>query len=177
MLVKNYPEQAADDQIGKKLVQIEKLVGGTDKRVVEKQSEYEKAKGVSTKKGRIAGTQLVQLYAENSYTQKDAFDLAMEILPKQTAVDERVYAASNAEFIADYYRKNTENQKAAQMYLTAAEYYRSIDNSEKAAVTLYGAAEAFSAEGMMGDARETAALLKQLYPESRQAQKVDRIIK
>lgn len=177
LLVKNYPEQAADDQIGKKLIQIEKLVGGTDKRVVEKQSEYEKAKGVSTKKGRIAGTQLVQLYAENSYTQKDAFDLAMEILPKQTAADERIYAASNAEFIADYYRKNTENQKAAQMYLTAAEYYRSIDNSEKAAVTLYGAAEAFSAEGMMGDARETAALLKQLYPESRQAQKVDRIIK
>lgn len=174
-LVKEYPQQAADDEIGKKLIQLEKLVNGVDKRVVNKQAEYEKHKGSTTKAGRIAGTELVQLYAGSSYTQKDAYDLAVELLGKQKNPDERSYAASNAEFIADYNRKENNNQKAAEMYLTAAEYYRSVDDSEKAAVVLYGAVEAFMADGFEGDGRETAELLKSLYPESRQAQRVDRL--
>ena len=61
------------------------------------------------------------------------------------------------------------------MYLKAAEYYRSVKNSSGAASALYGAAEAFAAEGLSGDARETAALLKELYPSSLQAERVDRV--
>jgi len=175
VLVKEYPQQAADDEIGKKLIQLEKLVNGVDKRVVNKQAEYEKHKGSATKAGRIAGTELVQLYAASSYTQKDAYNLAIELLEKQKNPDERSYAASNAEFVADYNRKENNNQKAAEMYLTAAEYYRSVDDSEKAAVVLYGAVEAFVADGFEGDGRQTADLLKSLYPESRQAQRVDRL--
>ena len=61
------------------------------------------------------------------------------------------------------------------MYLKAAEYYRSVKDSTGAASSLYGAAEAFAAEGLTGDARETAALLKELYPQSIQAERVDRV--
>ena len=61
------------------------------------------------------------------------------------------------------------------MYLRAAEYYRNVSNGERAAAALYGAAEAFTAAGLTGDARETAGLLKQLYPDSLQAENVDRV--
>ena len=61
------------------------------------------------------------------------------------------------------------------MYLKAAEYYRSVKDSSGAAAALYGAAEAFAADGLKGDARETAALLKELYPKSIQAERVDRV--
>ena len=61
------------------------------------------------------------------------------------------------------------------MYLKAAEYYRNVKNNSGAASALYGAAEAFAAEGLKGDARETAALLKELYPQSIQAERVDRV--
>ena len=46
------------------------------------------------------------------------------------------------------------------MYLKAAEYYRNVKNGERAAAALYGAAEAFAADGLLGDTRETASLLK-----------------
>ena len=42
-------------------------------------------------------------------------------------------------------------------------------------IALIPAAEAFAAEGLDGDARETAALLKELYPQSIQAERVDRV--
>lgn len=174
-LVQNYSEQAADDGIGKQLVQLEKLVNGTDKMVVQKQTDYEKNRGSATKKGRAIGTELVQLYAASSYTQNEAFELAIELLANQTSDDEKQDAAKNAEFLGDYYRKQNQNKKAAEMYLKSAEYYRSADDSSKAAVVLYGAAEAFAAEGLIGDAKETGNLLKQLYPESRHAQKVDKL--
>ena len=43
LLVKKYPEQAALDGVGSKLVQLEKIVSGTDRSVAEKLNEYEKA--------------------------------------------------------------------------------------------------------------------------------------
>ena len=174
-MLKDFPQQAADDEIGKRLIELEKIVAGTDRRVAEKETEYTKLGGAETKAGRLAGSQLVRLYAESLYTQQDAFELASKLLPKQTASDERSDAAFNAEFIADYYRKNQENKKAAEMYLRAAEYYRNVSNGERAAAALYGAAEAFTAAGLTGDARETAVLLKQLYPDSLQAENVDRV--
>lgn len=176
IIVKNFPEQAASDEIGRRLIELEKIVSGTDKQVAEKQSEYEKLGKSTTKKGRIAGSELVKLYADSSDTQKDAFELAKELLSKQTANDEKLYAADNAEFIADFYRRNQMNKEAAEMYLTAAEYFRSLDNSSKAAGALYGAAEAFISEGLAGDAEETAKLLIQLYPESKQAERVERLL-
>lgn len=172
-MIKDFPDQAAGDEIGRRVIELEKIVNGTDKQVAEKQSEYEKLGKTTSKKGRIAGSELVKLLAEFSSTQKEAFDLANQLLSKQTAADEKKYAAENAEFIADYYRRNQDNVKAAQTYLKAAEYYRAVNDSSRAAAVLYGAVEAFLAEGFSGDARETAGLLKELYPQSRQADRVD----
>ena len=173
-LLKDFPQQAADDEIGKRLIELEKIVNGTDRRVAEKETEFAKL-GEGSADGRHVGTELVRLYAESLYTQKEAYDLATRLLAKQTSGSERADAASNAEFIADYERRNGENKKAAQMYLRAAEYFRGIKNAQGAAGALYGAAEAFAAEGLIGDARETANLLKELYPDSVQAQRVDRV--
>ncbi len=174
-MVRNYPEQSAEDEIGKRLSELEKIVNGTDPRVAKKQTEYNKAGASKTKQGRALGSELVRLYAESLYTQDDAYKLASELFPLQTSDSERGDAAGNAEFIADYQRKHQKNSDAAKMYLKAAEYYRSIRNSDRAAVCLYSAAEAFSADGLTGDARETAALLRDLYPDSIQAEKVGRI--
>lgn len=174
-MLRDYPQQAADDEIGKKARELEKIVGGLDRRLVEKESEYIKLGEASTVAGRAAGTELVKLYAESLSTQREAFELAEKLLARQTGSGEIENAAFNAEFIADYSRKNGENKKAAEMYLKAAQYYRSVKNEGGAAASLYGAAEAFAAEGLAGDARETASLLKELYPQSIQAERVDRV--
>ncbi|MBP5519385.1 MAG: tetratricopeptide repeat protein [Treponema sp.] len=173
-MVKEFPKQAADDEIGKRLVELEKIVSGTDRRVAEKQTEFSKFGGEKTVEGRKAGTQLVRLYAESLYTQKEAYELAQKLLAKQTAA-ERADAAYNAEFIGDYSRREGNNKKAAEFYLRAAEFYRAAQNDSGAAAALYGAAEAFAADGLLGDAKETAALLKELYPQSLQAERVDRV--
>lgn len=174
-MLRDYPDQSADDEIGKRIEELEKIINGTDRRVAEKETEYKKAGGSKTKAGRSAGTQLVRLYAESLYTQNDAYKLASELFDLQTEDSEIGDAAYNAEFIADYLRKNQDNSAAARMYLKATEYYRSLQKSERAAACLYGAVEAFVADGLRGDARKTADLLKSLYPESIQAEKVSRL--
>lgn len=176
LIVKKFPEQAASDEIGRRLIELEKIVSGTDKQVVKKQSEFEKLGGLDTKKGRIAGSELVKMLSAGSDTQKDAFELAEALLSKQISDDEKKYAAENAEFVADYYRRNQMNKNAAEMYLKAAEYFRVVDNSSKVAVALYSAVEAFVADGYTGDAEETAKLLKSLYPDSKQAERVERLL-
>lgn len=170
-----FPQQAADDEIGKRIKELEKIVSGTDRRVAEKESEYVRLGETGTTAGRKAGTELVKLYAESLSTQKEAYELATKLFARQTGAEERADAAYNAEFIAEYDRKNGNNKKAAETYLKAAEFYRSVKNSSGAAASLYGAAEAFAADGLMGDARETASLLKELYPQSIQAERVDRV--
>ena len=173
-LLKDFPQQASDDEIGKRLVELEKIVNGTDRRIAEKETEFSKL-GDSSPAGRHVGTELVVLYSESLYTQKEAYTLAKSLLAKQTTASEYADAAINAELIADYERRNGENASSAKMYLKAAEYYRSVKNDQRAAAALYGAAEAFAAQGLYGDARETASLLKELYPESQQAERVDRV--
>ncbi len=175
LMLKDFPQQAADDEIGKRLHELERIVGGVDRRVAEKESEYKKAGEASTAAGRHVGTELVKLYAESLSTQDEAYELANKLFAKQTGAAERADAAYNAEFLADYTRRKGNNKKAAELYLKAAEYYRSVKNESGAASSLYGAAEAFAAEGLKGDARETAALLKELYPQSIQAERVDRV--
>lgn len=175
ILLRDFPQQAADDEIGKHAKELEKIVSGTDRRVAEKESEFVRLGEAGTVAGRNAGTELVKLYAESLATQRDAYELAERLFARQSGAEERAAAAYNAEFIAEYSRKNGDNKKAAQMYLKAAEYYRSVKDSGGAASALYGAAEAFTAEGLTGDARETASLLKELYPQSIQAERVDRV--
>ena len=174
-MLRDFPKQAGDDEIGKRARELERILGGVDRRVAEKESAFVAAGEAGTLAGRRVGTELVRLYAESLSTQREAFELAERLFAKQTADSERADAAYNAEFIAEYSRKNEENKKAAKMYLKAAEYYRSVKNEGGAAASLYGAAEAFAAEGLIGDARETAALLKELYPQSIQAERVDRV--
>ena len=71
----------------------------------------------------------------------------------------------------------SENQKfydSAQNYLQAAQFYRTFDDA-KSAIPLYSAVEAFLAGDYKSDAEEVAKILKNLYPDSRQAQRVDRL--
>ena len=173
-IVKNFPKQAADDGIGTKLLELEKIVQGTDRRVVEKQTEYEKLGKNTTVKGRTAGSALVKLLAENPSTQQQAYNLALEIIKNQIETHEITFAAENAEFIADYQRKNQNFYDAAQNYLKAAQFYRTFDDA-KSAVTLYSAVEAFLAGDFQSDAEEVSKMLKHIYPDSRQAQRVDRL--
>lgn len=176
VMIRDFPDQAADDEIGSRKIELEKIVSGSSRQVAQKESDYEKQGKSSTKKGRIIGSELVKLYAESPAGQEQAFNLARELLAKQSDHDERKYAAENAEFIADYFRRKEENQKAAEMYLTAAQSYRSLEDSSRAAACLYGAAEAFVVQGLLADAEETAELLKELYPDSRQALRVDSLL-
>lgn len=179
VLVKNYQEQAALDGVGTKLVQLEKIVSGTDRSVAEKQNEYEKAGKAGTYKGRKIGTELVKLYAADDSTMKDAVALAGDLLKahKEDSKEELQIAAFNAEFLGDYYSRNLRKLDAGKKYLDAAQYYRGCDEADKAATCLYSAADAFAGEGQMGDAKEVVSLLQTLYPDSKQAKAAARLIK
>lgn len=176
VLVDEYQDQAESDGTIKRLVELEKITTGTDRRIVEKQSQYEKLGKKSTKKGRIAGTELVRLYSEFG-SMKDAYNLANELLSLQKDSDELLYAASNAGIIAQYFKSEGQNKKAAQMFLKAAELYRSSGKDSEAASSLYSAVDSFVFEGMKADARETANLLIQLYPQTKQAKNVNKLLK
>ena len=178
LLVRDYNEQATSDGIGQKVVELERIVSGTDREIVEKNSQYERAGKTGSKKGRIAGSELVQLYAEHGYND-EAKTLALELLNYQKDGDEMYYAAQNADFVAGYYYKAGESKKAAEYYLKAAEYYRASgrDDTDKAAAALYSATDAFMAAGLRGDAEVTAKLLVELYPGTKQGSKVMNLIK
>lgn len=173
-----YPSQSVTDGVNKREIELEKIVGGTDRHIVEKLTEYEKNGCEKTKKGRAAGSELVQLYAVYG-SREDAFNLASVLIPLQTGTDELYDRAMNCDFSAAYYRENLDNRNAASMYLKAAEYYRSSgkDKNNKAAAALYSAVDAFVSENMTGDAEETANLLIKLYPSTRQAQNVKSLLK
>ncbi len=174
-LVSKFPAQAADDGIGKRVQELKRLVSGTDKTLAFKQNEYEKAGKASTKKGRKAGSELVKLYMRTAEMQEEGIKLAKEITALQTADDEKELFAQNTSVIAEYYRRKGDNKLSAETYLEAAAAYRTSGNSENAAESLYSAAEAFAAAKLMGDARETANTLKELYPQSHYAESVNRI--
>ena len=178
LLVRDYKEQASSDGIGQKVVELERIVSGTDRQIVEKNSEYERAGKTASKKGRIAGSELVQLYAEHG-NNDEAHSLALELLNYQKDGDEMYYAAQNADFVAGYYYKAGESKKAAEYYLKAAEYYRASgrDDTDKAAAALYSATDSFMAAGLRGDAEVTAKLLVELYPNTKQGSKVMNLIK
>ena len=178
LLVRNYNEQSKSDGIGEKVLELERIVGGTDRTIVEKEGEYDRAGKTATKKGRNAGSELVQLYAQHDENKK-AYDLAVELLKAQKDGDEMYAAAQNADFAAGYCYNAGESKKAAEYYLKAAEYYRSSgrDDDDKAAAALYSAVDSFMAAGLKGDAQVTAKLLVELYPETKQGKKVMNLIK
>ena len=179
VIVKNYPNQAVKDEIGIKIIELERIIGGTDKKISEKISEYERLGKASSKKGRIAGSELVKYYAADSSFQREAYELACEIIKNQTEDDECYLAAQNTEFIASYERKNQNNQKAASLYLKAAELYRkSLDSKpNEAASVLYSAAEAYKAAGKIAEAQEISNLLSRLYPDSAYANRARSLLK
>lgn len=178
LLVRDYKEQATSDQIGQRVVDLERIVSGSDREVVEKLGEYERAGKTTGKKGRNAGSELVLLYAEHDEKDK-AFALALELLEYQKEPDEMYNAARNADFIAAYYYESGKAQKAAEYYLKAAEYYRTSgqDKDDKAAAALYSAVDSFIAAGLKGDAQVTANLLVELYPNTKQGRKVMDLLK
>ena len=178
LLVRDYKEQASSDGIGQRVVELERIVSGTDRTIVEKNSEYERAGKTSSKKGRIAGSELVQLYADHNYND-EAYKLALELLNYQKDGDEMYYAAQNADFVAAYNDKAGQSKKAAEYYLKAAEYYRASgrDDTDKAAAALYSATAAFMSAGLRGDALVTAKLLVELYPQTKQGKKVMDLVK
>ena len=132
-----------------------------------------KAGGNNTPEGRKAGSELAALYARSADTSLDAVRLAEQILALQEKFNkndsESMYAASNADILAQAYKSQGKNKLSAEMYLKAAKYYRICGKSDDAATTMYGAYEAFMAAGMKADANATAKKLKELYPSTRQA--------
>ncbi|MCQ2591900.1 MAG: hypothetical protein MJ188_03880 [Treponema sp.] len=170
-------------EIDEKISQLEQILGGMDARLVEKLSDYKKQGAESTLEGRIRGTELVKLYQDfYDSSDKRAFSLAEKLFALQIeeikkGSDEKLYAAQNAEYLAKYYEGEGKSQIAADMYLKAAEYYRGTEeDSRKSAAMLYSAVGAFMASNLRGDAKATAELLIKLYPETKQAQKVNSLL-
>ncbi len=177
MLEKKFAAQAESDGIVFRISELKKIVSGQDSAIAKKSAEFEKNGGLKTAKGRKTGSELVKLYCQSQETEQEGILLALQLLPLQQVnfPAELAEAAVNADLIAGWYRKNGSDKEAAETYLLAAEYYKaSSEDTEKTAYSLYCAAEAFAAAGMKGDARETANLLIQLYPESRYSENVVR---
>ena len=118
-------------------------------------------------------------FIDSSGENESAFALATELLQYQKNSNEMYNAALNADFIAGFYQKQGKNQDAALMYLKAAEYFRASgqDTEDKAAGALYSATDNFMACGFQGGAEETAKLLVNLYPETKQGKKVMNLVK
>jgi len=176
-LLTKFPEQAADDGVGKRANELQKIVSGSDKRIALKQVEYERLGKTSSKEGRKAGSELVMLYWGNNETQKQACDLAYELIAVQESKkNETEYYAKNLSLIAEYNRKINSNKTSAETYLKAALAFRECGKIQSAAESLYSAVDAFIAADQPGDAKETAKTLKDLYSDSVYAQNVDRVI-
>ena len=169
LLIEKYGDQARNDNMAEVANDLEKLANGKNEPIVAKESEYKKEGGLNTPLGRKAGTELVQLYAKSTSTSADAVKLAEQLLPAQekNLAEESFYAAQNADILAQSYRQKNENGLSARYYLKAAQYYRRNKNTDElVSCALYGAYEAFTAEGLVGDANECAKNLKELYPDT-----------
>lgn len=176
ILLKNFDEQAINDGIGRVVIELEKIISGLPKDVAKKQTEYEEKGSLETVEGRIIGSQLVELYSKYEM-EKSAYDLANTLIEKQTSVNESEYAGNNAKFIAKYLQDNFQNEKAAQMYLKAASYYRTANDDKNSAESLYSAVNCFVMANQIGDGEETARILVELYPKSKQALHVGDLLK
>ena len=176
-LMKNHNEQALQDGIARQITVLEKLLEGRDKEIVLKESEYEELGKEKTVEGRKIGSELVQIYLKHD-EEKQSLLLAETLIKFQKTDEEKILLAENSKVIANIYRKENKNKDSALYYLQAAENFRSNkDFSTQAAECLYSAVEAFVANGDLGDAKATAQLLIELYPQTRQAKRVNALIK
>ena len=174
-LLEKYNAQAKSDGIAEIAVQLKKLAGGKDEKIVQKETEYRNAGGNSTPEGRKIGTELAILYAESTQFSADAVKLAEQLLPLQEKSkndSESLYAAQNSEILGQAYKSQQKNRQSAEMFLKSAKFYRICGKNDEAAGAMYGAYDAFLAAGMKADANATAKQLKELYPSSRQAKNV-----
>lgn len=177
-LVEEYGDQASKDGIPEEIRELKALAKGADSKLVLEEKEYNDKGGILTVQGRKIGTKLANSYCSSSDTAEKGEKLALQLLEKQKANDEESpYALQNALLLAGIYRTRGQNEKSAKMYLDATEYARKSGEDEKAARALYGGAEAFDAAGLYGDAKSTVELLKQLYPNSKQAKDATSLIK
>ena len=150
------------------------ILGGTESDAI---SEYEELGKEKTVEGRKIGSQLVQIYLKHD-EEKQSLLLAETLIKFQKTDEEKILLAENSKVIANIYRKENKNKDSALLYLQAAENFRSNkDFSTQAAECLYSAVEAFVANGDEGDAKATAQLLIELYPQTRQAKRVNALIK
>ena len=186
-IVAKNKKQAEADGIVEKITELEQITAGTDRRIVEKRSEFTKKGELTTVEGRIAGTELVALYAQFDEYYEEGLALAKKLLPLQAPdensskknFDDVLCGAKNADFLALDYENKALYKESAEMYLKAAECYRICGKGYEtdAAAALYSASSAFVSANQSGDAKATAKLLKSLYPGSKQANKVDALIK
>lgn len=168
-----------DASLENKISYMKKILKGGNKELILAEADYESAGGKATLAGREKGTTLAKLYAADSETKTKAVALAGELLviQEKDIVNEREFAAVNALIMADYFYEQNRKAEAAEKYLKAAEYSRMNGDGEKAAFSLYTATECFVHLGKKGDANETAALLKNLYPESKYSVAVRSLLK
>ncbi len=168
-ILAEFPEQSEQEGILKQYTMLKQLASGEDERIVKKRTSFENKGGLTSRKGRIEGTELASMLWKNSGYQSEAVSLVTKLLPVQSSKEnlssECSYAASNQVILAQSYRNSGDNKNAADAFLTAAQYARMADNSSLACRCLYGAVEAFDSEGLTGDTRESYELMKQLYPD------------
>ena len=114
------------------------------------------------------------MYLEDS-NDAEAKKIASPLYKSTAKRDEREFYYLGK--IAEFYAKQESGAKQAEYYLKAVEYYRqsSKDTSSEEAVALYSAVDAFLKDKKTADAKETAQVLKKLYPDSRQAKNVDKL--
>jgi tetratricopeptide (TPR) repeat protein len=176
-LLSLYGGQAKKDGIAQEEAELEKLASGADKRIVEKQSDYEQAGKNETAAGRKIGTELAELYmASSRYDLAESLAVPLLEQQKKNISLESQYAARTADVLAACNHWKKSYKQAAGMFLVAAEYYRMNSNADKAAVSLYRAADSFMSAKMEGDAQDTAKTLKSLYPDSLLSKTVDSLI-
>ena len=168
-ILAEFPEQSEQEGIHKQYSMLNQLASGEDERIVKKRTSFENNGGLTSRKGRIEGTELASMLWKNSGYQSEAVSLVTKLLRVQSSKEnlsaECSYAASNQVILAQSYRNNGDNKNAADAFLTAAQYAKMADDSSLACRCLYGAVEAFDSEGLTGDTREAYELMKQLYPD------------
>lgn len=171
----NFSELAKNDNLYEKIDEFNQFLGGTEYEISVLQKEYENLGKSTTKQGRITGTKLVQKINENKNNENLMIELANEILENQTENDELEFACQNLKILCEYYQKIHDNQNSINFLLKSAEINRMIANEIEAAKSLYSATEILIEENQMANAKETAELLKKIYPNSRHAQFVDNL--
>lgn len=165
-MMQEYGSQAQSDGIPAMEKELKALASGADKEILEKEIQYENSGFEKTAESRIAGTELVKLYAKSLNFTK-AEKLAVQLLKIQEKNEAEVECAfENAQFLAGLYRNQNKKEISAQMFLKAAQFARKCGKNEEASRCLYGAAESFDAAKKTGDAKSTVELLQKLYPQS-----------